>query len=52
MALVAGIVAILTGLAFISVVLALLGLILLAVSEALALVVLYRAFDKVRNQKF
>ena len=52
MALVAGIVAILTGLAFISVVLALPGLILLAVSEALALVVLYRAFDKVRNQKF
>ncbi|EPR67370.1 hypothetical protein ADICYQ_3643 [Cyclobacterium qasimii M12-11B] len=50
MALAAGIVAILTGLAFISVVFALLGLMLLAVSEVLALVILYRAYDKIRNQ--
>ena len=50
MALAAGIVAILSGLAFISVVFALIGLVLLAVSEVLALVVLYRAYDEIHNQ--
>ena len=51
MALAAGMVAILTGLAFISVVFAFLGLLLLAVSEVLALVILHRAYVKIRNQE-
>lgn len=51
MALLAGIIAVLTGLAFLTVVFALVGLLLLVISEVLALVVLYRAYDKIRNHQ-
>jgi transcriptional regulator with XRE-family HTH domain len=51
MALVAGITGILTGLAFLSVVLSLPGLLLLTVNEVLVLLILYRAYDKIRIQR-
>ena len=47
----AGIAATFTGLLFISVVLALVGLVTLAISEILLLIVLYSAFDKIKNQQ-
>jgi hypothetical protein len=51
MATVAGITGILTGLAFLSVIFSLPGLFLLTINEVLALVILYRAYDKIRIQR-
>ena len=51
LALVAGITGILTGLAFLSIVFSLPGLLLLTVNEVMALVILYRAYDKIRIQR-
>jgi transcriptional regulator with XRE-family HTH domain len=49
MAISAGVVVMITGLLFISVVLALLGLLILAISEILLLIVLFRAYEKIRH---